>query len=791
MLAKPKDFHNFECRDGLIFIKFEDCEFLCIPSYVHKGRSIKEIVIDEAHSLLAHLESRKMLAYLQDHVWWKSMAKDVDSFCNSCTTCKRTKTNNQRLYGMLHPLKPPTYPWETIRIDFMDFLLESKDRDGAYDMLTVIINHLTGMVHLVLSHMNYKAKEVAELVFSEVYKYHGLPKKIVSDRDTLFTSIFWSHLHALIGTKLKMSSAYHPKTDGLTEQSNRTVGAMLRQCISVDQKDWVSRLPAIEFAINCTQSEMTGYAPFFLNTGRMPHSMIWNSPAKTEYLGVKVFAQRMKLAVISAHDSILNARVKQTRDANQKRRPVPFANGDLVYLSTKNISFPKGLAQKLVPKYMGPYHILKDFVNSSFLVDLPLSLKSRGIHNVFHSSLLQIHIPNDDRLFPGRAENKVGMSEESSSEWAVKQIIRHSGSKTEALFQVKWKSGDVTWLPYEYFDMLGIENISQLRDSRIPAPGDDDSNTDNVAEVRMNVLEISPSQLSKPLRHHFKKWMPETFPTLTSRLPIPLLDSPSIMAPTYSTTKYNKDGTIAFEGITHKGNSIWEFTMGDSLNVYIMTDDEINMTVEFSCMIHFGEYYSGVTPIPTAYSVFADIVNLSEYSYNACEVPDSNLTIKPHSEALNIKYFFPADNPFFTESTKDCIIAATAEAHAWTLTALGMMGKSMTAAKVKMHNLHHAAQLRAKFEAEHDERRAENELKDVVLGLQPAKGTKRDCDKGDTGQSSKKQKLDNGKGKGATNRRCPKGFFKVFGLDKAKKALEESDVAPMVEDVAPAGAKAN
>lgn len=169
----------------------------------------------------------------------------------------------------------------------MDFLPESTDRDGVYDMLTVIIDHLTGMVHLVPSRMNYKAKEVAELVFAEVYKYHGLPKKIVSNRDTLFTSIFWSHLHALIGTKLKMSSAYHPETDGLTERSNRTVSAMLRQCVSADQKDWVSRLP------------------FFLNTGRMPRSMIWNSPAKTEYPGVKVFAQRMKLAVISAHDSIL------------------------------------------------------------------------------------------------------------------------------------------------------------------------------------------------------------------------------------------------------------------------------------------------------------------------------------------------------------------------------------------------------------------------------------------------------------------------------------------------------
>lgn len=92
------------------------------------------------------------------------------------------------------------------------------------------------------------------------------------------------------------------------------------------------------------------------------------------------------------------------------------------------------------------------------------------------------------------------MSEEGSGEWAVEQIIGHSGSKTEALFQVKWKSGDVTWLPYEktdhldalseYFDVLGIENISQLRDSRIPAPGDHDSDVDDVAEVRISALSL-------------------------------------------------------------------------------------------------------------------------------------------------------------------------------------------------------------------------------------------------------------------------------------------------------------
>ena len=129
--------------------------------------------------------------------------------------------------------------------------------------------------------------------------------------------------------------------------------------------------------------------------------MIWDTASKSKFPGVRVFAQRMKNAIIAAHDSILDARVKQTRDTNRRRREVPFKTDDLVYLSTKNISLPKGTARKLVPKYVGPFRILKDFDNGSFRLALPARLKQRGIHDVFHSSLLRIHVPNDDRLFPG------------------------------------------------------------------------------------------------------------------------------------------------------------------------------------------------------------------------------------------------------------------------------------------------------------------------------------------------------------------------------------------------------
>jgi len=401
VLENPKHFKNFEVSEGLIFLKQNGVKLLCIPNIEIKGHNVHELIISEAHSFLAHLGAQKTVAYLRDHVWWKDMVNNVKSYCNSCITCKRSKLSNQKPYSLLNPLAIPTRPWESIGIDFVGPLLESKDCDVSYDCIIVIICLLMAMVHLVLGHINYTAHQVAELIFAEVYKHHGLPSSIVSDRDVLFTSTFWKQLHELIGMKLNMSSAYHPESDGSTERANRTVMQMIRQCMSPNQKDWCVRLPGIEFTINSATAGSTGYAPFFLNNGRMPRSFIWESTESSEYPGVSTFAQKIKSAIISAHDSILAAWVKQTHMANCCRQLSPFKEGDLVYISMKNISIPKKLAQKLVPKYVGPYLIVKDYGNNSYKVDISARLKQRGIHDVFHASLLRIHVPNDDRLFPG------------------------------------------------------------------------------------------------------------------------------------------------------------------------------------------------------------------------------------------------------------------------------------------------------------------------------------------------------------------------------------------------------
>jgi len=144
----------------------------------------------------------------------------------------------------------------------------------------------------------------------------------------------------------------------------------------------------------------------------------------------------------------------------------------LVYISTKNISFPKGLARKLIPKYIGPYTVLQDFKNQSFEIELPPHLKQRGVHNVFHVALLRAHVPNDDRLFLGRLFTQLNAGNDNDPEWAVNKILSHSGSSQDAVFEVLWKAGDITWLPYfqiehlnalnEYLDLQGVEDINTL-----------------------------------------------------------------------------------------------------------------------------------------------------------------------------------------------------------------------------------------------------------------------------------------------------------------------------------------
>jgi transposase InsO family protein len=128
---------------------------------------------------------------------------------------------------LLQPLKVPEWKWKEIGMDFIVGL--PRTRDG-YDSIWVVVDRLTKMAHFIPVKTTYTGARLAELYISRIVCLHGVPKKIVSDRGTQFTSRFWRKLHESMDTKLNFSSAYHPQTDGQTERTNQVLEDMLRAC---------------------------------------------------------------------------------------------------------------------------------------------------------------------------------------------------------------------------------------------------------------------------------------------------------------------------------------------------------------------------------------------------------------------------------------------------------------------------------------------------------------------------------------------------------------------------------
>jgi hypothetical protein len=127
ILEDRSQFKNFVIEDDVIYLKESGMTLLCIPDCVIGRRSVRELIIDRAHSILAHLGATKTIAYLRSSVWWKTMVPDVRTFCDSCPTCRWSKPSNQKPYGLLNPLPVPLSPWEAIGIDFVGPLPDSKD----------------------------------------------------------------------------------------------------------------------------------------------------------------------------------------------------------------------------------------------------------------------------------------------------------------------------------------------------------------------------------------------------------------------------------------------------------------------------------------------------------------------------------------------------------------------------------------------------------------------------------------------------------------------------------------
>ena len=239
--------------------------------------------------------------------------------------------------------------------------------------------------------------------------------------------------------------------------------------------------------------------------------MIWKG--EEVYPGVREFAENMKEAIMSAHDAIIASRVQQTVQANKKRRPATFQEGDLVYLSTKNISMPKGRARKLAPKYLGPFPITKVIKEgATYQLGLSDELTKRGVNRAFHASLLRPHVPNDDRRFPGRLPIQIPGFREKPEEWIVDRIVTHHGKGLGSEFLIHWKAGDKTWASYRevahlnaldrYCELMGVKGVSELLSNyEDPVDSEDEINIirANACTIRIDKRENENYRTDSPL----------------------------------------------------------------------------------------------------------------------------------------------------------------------------------------------------------------------------------------------------------------------------------------------------
>ena len=230
---------------------------------------------------------------------------------------------------------------------------------GGYNYILLVICRMTGMVHLVPTCTDASAKQIAEIYIKEVVRLHGIPESIVLDRDTKFTSKFWSELSKILGQRLLMSSSYHPQMDGSSEQAIQTMSQILRLLVNDYQTNWVSQLPMVEFAMNLAVSESTGSVPFELNYGWMPR-MTRGIKYESPHEGVKQFIKNIHAVLDKAFDSLVTQCTRQAMQSNKRRgEGLLLQPGDLVLLSTENLSLPKARTRKLCLKYIGPYKVLK------------------------------------------------------------------------------------------------------------------------------------------------------------------------------------------------------------------------------------------------------------------------------------------------------------------------------------------------------------------------------------------------------------------------------------------------
>ncbi|MCO5548142.1 hypothetical protein L7F22_001600 [Adiantum nelumboides] len=296
------------------------------------------------------------------------------------------KFDRHKAPGLLQPLPIPDKPWESIA---MDFIFDLPRTPTGNDGIWTIICRFSKQAHFVPVKKKIKSEHMIKLFMHNIFKYHGMPQSIVSDKYPRMTSLFWKALFENMGSTLKFSSSFHSQTNGQSEEANSTVLVLLKCYMSEHKATWEHYLPLLEYAYNNTVHTSTGKAPFEIVEGGKKVPPILQT--KDKIFEADKYVQNMDEAYRKIKLALEKTRSKQKKVADRHRRELVFSLGDWVLLHFEKARLRKmkgkeHLFPKLGMRYYGAFQVCDKISDVAYRLKLPKGWK---IHNAFHVSLLR------------------------------------------------------------------------------------------------------------------------------------------------------------------------------------------------------------------------------------------------------------------------------------------------------------------------------------------------------------------------------------------------------------------
>jgi hypothetical protein len=415
--------------------------------YIPDSVELKLTILDEVHKnpYSGHPGYQKMVTTLRKLFYWPNMKGETTEYLSKCLDCQQVKVEHQHPAGLLQPLPIPEWKWEIISLDFITGLPKTQKQN---DSIMVVIDKLSKSAHFIPVKSTYKAINIAEIFMKEIFRLHGIPKMVISDRDVKFTSTFWKELFAGLDTNLNFSTSYHPQMDGKTERTNQIVEDMLQMYVRTKPTKWEEYLHLVEFAYNNGYQTSAKMSPFEVLYDRKCTTLIsWDNPVDRLMMGPEML-QEMEKMVRKVQHNLKEAQDRQKSYADLKRRHQEFQVGDHVYLKVKarRSSLKLGNCSKLAPRFCGPFEILARIGPVAYQLALPANLK---VHNVFHVSLLKKYIHDPTHIIDW---NMVQVEPEGEFQEEPLRILDRKETilRNRAIAQVKvqWKHfspEEATW----------------------------------------------------------------------------------------------------------------------------------------------------------------------------------------------------------------------------------------------------------------------------------------------------------------------------------------------------------